>query len=190
MSQSVVFVGDGLTAGGRWNEWLPEYEVRNLGVSGYTTQEVVASLDEIVASESESARDAVVLQVGTNDLGWRRSDEYIVRNLETIICHLRKRLPDARILVVSVLPRERDYCDVLRSINRHLRQFAPTQHAQFLDLWPTMAQPDGELVSAFTTDRLHLTDEGYAAWLAELKPALEYIFGRPPSSTAIPIHSI
>jgi lysophospholipase L1-like esterase len=186
MSQSVVFVGDGLTAGGRWKEWLPEYEVRNLGVGGSSTQEVVASLDEIVAS----APDAVVLQVGTNDLGWRRSDEYIVRNLETIICNLRKRLPVARILVVSVLPREREHGDVLRSVNRHLRQFAPTQHAQFLDLWPTMAEPDGELVPTFTSDRLHLTDEGYAAWLAELKPALEYIFGRPPSSTAIPIQSI
>ncbi len=186
MSQSVVFVGDGLTAGGRWDEWLPEYDVSNLGVNGHTTLEVVASLDEIVAA----GPDAVVLQVGTNDLGWRRSDEYIVRNLETFMCHLRKRLPEVRILVVSVLPRERDYCDPLRSVNRHLRQFAPTQHAQFLDLWPTMAQSDGELEPAFTTDRLHLSDEGYAAWLAELRPALEYIFGRPPSSTAIPIQYI
>ncbi|MBG6057349.1 lysophospholipase L1-like esterase [Cryobacterium sp. MP_M5] len=186
MSQTVVFVGDGLTAGGRWNEWLPEYEVRNLGVSGYTTEEVVASLPEIVAT----APDAVVLQVGTNDLGWRRSDEYIVRNLETIIVELRKHLPATRILVVSVPPRERDYCHLLRSINRHLRQFAPTQHAQFLDLWPSMAEPDGELAIALTTDRLHLTDDGYATWVAELKPALEFLFQRPPSSTAIPIQHV
>ncbi|TFB94743.1 GDSL-type esterase/lipase family protein [Cryobacterium sp. HLT2-28] len=186
MSQTVVFVGDGLTVAGRWNEWLPEYEVQNLAVSGYTTDEVVASLPKVVAT----APDAVVLQVGTNDLGWRRSDEYIVRNLETIIVELRKHLPGARILVVSVPPRERDYSHLLRSINRHLRQFAPTQHAQFLDLWPSMAEPDGELAIALTTDRLHLSDEGYAAWVAELKPALEFLFQRPPSSTAIPIQHV
>jgi lysophospholipase L1-like esterase len=145
MSGSVVFVGDGLTASGSWAEWLPEYEVHNLGVNGYTTDEVVTSVDEVVALQP----DAVVLEAGTNDLGWRRSDEYIVRNLETVLCSLRKRLPGTRILVVSVPPRERDFADTLRSINRHLRQFAPTQHAQFLDLWPRLAQPDGELDVAY-----------------------------------------
>jgi len=33
MAQTVVFVGDS-PPGGRWNEWFPEYEVRNLAVSG------------------------------------------------------------------------------------------------------------------------------------------------------------
>lgn len=186
MSQSVVLVGDGLTAGGRWNDWLPEYEVRNLGVSGHTTDEVIAELDEIV----DQHPDAVVLQVGTNDLGWRRSDEYIVRNIETIMCELRKRMPESRIMVVSVPPREREFAVTSRSINRHLRQFAPTQHVQFLDLWPALAEPDGELAPAFTTDRLHLTDDGYSAWMAELRPALESLFERPPSSTAIPIQHV
>ncbi len=61
------------------------------------------------------------------------------------------------------------------------------QHAQFLDLWPSTAEPDGELAIAPTTDRLHITAEGYAAGVAELKPALESLFQKPPSSTAIPV---
>lgn len=183
MSGSIAFVGDGLTAGGRWDEWFPAHTVHNLGVSGDTTDEVIGRLESVV----ELQPDAVVLLVGTNDLGWRRSDEYIVRNIETLLVTLRKRLPHTRILVQSVLPRERDFAKTIRSINRHLRQFAPTQHAQYLDLWPVLAEPDGELAATYSADRLHLTDEGYAAWVAELGPALETLFLTAPTTSAIPI---
>jgi len=183
MSGSVVFLGDGLIAGGRWEDWFPEHRIQNLGVSGNTTDEVIAQLDALV----ELHPDASVLLVGTNDLGWRKSDEYVVRNLETILYMLRKRLPDMRILVQSVLPREREFADTIRSINRHIWQYAPTQHAQYLDLWPALALPDGELSPDLTNDRLHLNAEGYEAWMSELRPALEMLFERPPSTTSIPI---
>ena len=186
MSGSVLFIGDGFTASGHWSDWLPDYDVHNLGAAGHTTDEVVAALDQIVDRQP----DAVVVEVGTNDLGWHRSDEYIVRNMETVLCSLRKRLPGVRILVVSVPPRELDLADTVRSINRHLRQFAPTQHAQYLDLWTRLARPDGEIDAAYSDDRLHLNDAAYSVWVSELKPALEILFQHPPASTEIPIQQI
>ncbi|MGY4860062.1 GDSL-type esterase/lipase family protein [Cryobacterium sp. AP23] len=168
MSEVVVFVGDGLSAAARWQERLQEFEVHNLGVSGDTTDEVIARLDDVV----EAAPDAVVLQVGTNDVGWHRSDEYIVRNIETILCNLRKQLPSARLLIQSVPPREEDFTPVIRSVNRHLRQFAPTVKARYLDLWPVLADAHGRLSAEWSTDGLRLTEAGYDVWLAELRPAL------------------
>jgi lysophospholipase L1-like esterase len=186
MSGSIAFVGDGLTAGGRWEEWFPEYTVHNMGVSGNTTDDVIARLPVVVALRP----DAVVLQVGTNDLGWRRSDEYIGRNIETILCDVRRALPETRLMIQSVVPRERDYAETIRSINRHLWQFAPTQKARYVDLWPALAQPDGELDQAYSEDRLHLTDAGYKAWIAILKPAVEDIFERPPVTSTIPVQPV
>lgn len=186
MSASIAFLGDGLTAGGRWEEWFPGYTVHNLGVSGNTTDDVIARLPEVV----ELRPDAVVLQVGTNDLGWRRSDEYIVRNIETILCDLRRDLPEARLMIQSVVPRERDYAETIRSINRHLWQFASTKKAVYLDLWATLAEPDGELDLAYSEDRLHLNEAGYDAWIARLKPAIEEIFERPPVTVSIPIQAV
>jgi lysophospholipase L1-like esterase len=168
MSEVVVFLGDGLSAAARWEERFPEFEVHNLGVNGDTTDEVVARLDDVV----DTAPDAVVLQVGTNDVGWHRSDEYIVRNIETILCELRKHLPSARLIVQSVPPRDEDFSPVIRSVNRHLRQFAPTVKARYLDLWPVLADPEGRLSPQWSTDGLRLTEPGYDVWLAELRPAL------------------
>lgn len=181
MAENVVFVGDGLSACARWEDRFPELDVHDHGVSGDTTDDVIGRLDAVIAA----APTAVVLQVGTNDVGWNRSDEYIVRNIETILCTLRKQLPDARVLVHSVPPREPDFAPVIRSINRHLRQFAPTVKARFVDLWPTLSAPDGSLSLEWSTDRLHLTEAGYVVWLGELRPVLTELLERAPLTPAV-----
>lgn len=88
-------------------------------------------------------------------------------------------------LVQSVMPRGREFADRIREANIHLRQFSATVHAQFLDLWPTMALEDGEINPAFSDDRLHLNDAGYEAWLSELRPAMERLREEPPMSRPI-----
>lgn len=176
-----AFLGDSLTAAGHWQEWFPEEQVANHGVGGDTTDDLIARLPEAIEAHPQT----VVLLIGTNDLAWRRSVEHIVRNVETILVTLRRDLPDAQILLQSVLPRDRESAEAVREVNRHLWQFAPSVRAQYLDLWPLMALPDGELNPDFSDDRLHLTDRGYEAWLSELRPALEALRGLPPSSRAI-----
>ena len=100
---------------------------------------------------------------------------------------LRRDLPGARLLVQSIMPRGREFADQIRDTNRHLRQFAPSVNAQFLDLWPAMAQDDGEIDPRLSGDRLHLTAEGYETWLSELRPALERLEEAPPMSRPISI---
>ncbi|WP_158863257.1 SGNH/GDSL hydrolase family protein [Leifsonia sp. AG29] len=177
----LVLVGDSLTQAGDWQSWLPGERVRNLGVAGDTTDDVIARLPDVI-----EARPATLgLMIGTNDLAWRRSVEHVVRNVETTLVTLRKELPETRILVQSVLPRGREFADQIRDINRHLWQFAPTVHAGWLDLWPAFALEDGELNPAYSEDRLHLNQEGYRVWAAELANGLERLRDLPLTSRAI-----
>lgn len=176
-----VFVGDSLTESGRWQEWFPEVEAVNLGVGGDTTEGLIERLDTVAAEDP----DTVVLLIGTNDVANRRAVEHVVRNIETILAGIRAASPDARILVQSVLPRGREYAEFVKEINRHVWQFAATVRAHYLDLWPVMAEEDGELNPAYTEDRLHLNEAGYEAWLSELAPALERVHDLPPSSRPI-----
>ncbi len=165
---STVFLGDSLTEQGKWAERFPELGVVNLGVSGDTTEQVLERLHDVIAT----APSTVVVMVGTNDLAWRRSVEQIVRNVESILWRLRHELPDARVLVQSVLPRDRELADRVRDINIHVRQYSPTVKAEWVDLWPVFAEPDGEIRADYSDDRLHLNEAGYEAWAEELRKHL------------------
>jgi len=180
---TLLFLGDSLTQEGSWQEWFPEQRVLNHGVGGDTTDAVLDRIDDVVAARP----DEIVLLIGTNDLGTRQTVEHLVRTTETICVTLRRELPGSRMLLVSVLPRGREFAQRIREANIHLRQFASTVRAQFLDLWPALAQEDGEIDPRFSADRLHLTDEGYQAWLDELRPALGRLRESPPMTTPIQI---
>lgn len=176
-----AFVGDSITAAGAWQDWFTDVDARNFGLDGDTTDSLLERLDAVIESDPQT----VVLLIGTNDLAERRSIERIVRNIESALVRLHQDLPDARILLQSVLPRGREYAENVKEINRHIWQFAATQRVHYLDLWPIMADADGELNVEYSDDRLHLTPAGYEAWLSELRPALERVNDLPPMSRPI-----
>ena len=179
--ESIAFVGDSIVAGGRWDEWFPDFDVHNFGVPGATTDDLLGRVDEIVQADP----DEIVLLIGTEDLTRRGSVEHVVRNIETALVTLRKELPGTRLLLVSILPRGHEFAERIQQANRHLWQFVATVHGQYLDAWAALALDDGELNPVYTADRMHLTDDGYEAWLAELKPALERLRDQPPMSGVI-----
>lgn len=183
--RTIAFVGDSLVREGSWAEWLSGHNVHNFGVNGDTTDDLLARLDEVV----EAHPDEIMLLIGTNDLGMRRSVEHLVRNIESMLIELRRRLPDSRVLVHSILPRGREFTRAIKDANIHLRQFCATVHAQYLDLWPALAQEDGGIDPRFSDDSLHLNTEGYQAWLSELLPGLERLREQPPMTSPIRIIS-
>lgn len=178
---TVAFVGDSLTAMGDWAAWFPEVETLNQGVNGNTTDDLLERLGEVI----DAAPDEIVLLIGTNDLSVRMSVEHLVRNIQLMLVELRRALPGTRTLVQSIMPREREMFPQVHEANIHLRQFAPTVRAQYLDLWTALATADGALDPNFSDDRLHLNDAGYQAWLAQLRPALELLRELPPMGTPI-----
>ncbi|ROQ41247.1 lysophospholipase L1-like esterase [Frondihabitans sp. PhB188] len=182
MGEKLVFLGDSLTEGGDWAARFPNDEVVNLGVGGDTTMDVLARIDDVVAADP----DSIVLLIGTNDFASKRSVEQVVRNIETILVDLRRLLPGVRLLLQSIAPRDVEYSARIQDANRHLRQFAATVRAQYLDLWPALAVGDA-LDPDFTEDGLHLTTAGYDAWVSELEPGLERLREEPPMSRPITI---
>ena len=177
----VLFLGDSITAGGSWDERLPEERTVNHGINGDTTDGVLERLDAVV----QAAPDAIVLLIGTNDFGnHRKSAEHVVRNIETILVTLRRELPGVRLLLVSILPRQAEYTPRIEEANRHLRQFVATCHAQYLDAWPALA--DGDHLAEPVHRRRSAPDRrGLPRVHRELVPALERLRGLPPMSRPI-----
>jgi lysophospholipase L1-like esterase len=182
--EKLVFVGDSITEGGDWAAWFPDDEVVNLGVGGDTTASLAERLDQVVAAQPHT----VVEVIGANGIGSRRSVEQVVRGVESILVTMRRELPGTRLLLQSILPRGADYAARIQDANRHLRQFSATVRAQWLDLWPALADESGDAIRPeFSDDQLHLTPAGYEAWVAELRPGLERLRGEPPMSRPLTV---
>lgn len=164
----VVFVGDKLTEAGSWADWLPDLDVVNQGRAGDTTADVLDRLEEVIAAHPS----VVVLLIGTNDLSHRATVEQVVRGNEEILFKLRHELPHARLVVQSVLPREVERAEDIHKVNIHLRQFAPTVKAEYVDAFAVLADDDGALRPEFSQDGVALNDAGYQAWLEALRPVL------------------
>ncbi|MBF4618921.1 lipase [Clavibacter sp. VKM Ac-2873] len=175
-TRTTVLLGDSLTGDGGWGGIVPGPDgddgaarIVDLGRAGQTTDDVLALLPEAVAADPST----LVVSCGTHDLGAaRRGPEQTVRALETILAHLRRDLPAARIVVLSVPPRGREHAERIRVVNVHIRQYAPAVRAEHVDLWPALGFGDGELAPTLTDDRLHLNDDGAAAVGAVLAPVL------------------
>lgn len=182
-SEKIVFVGDSITHSGRWQEWFPDAEVHVEATPGDTTDRLAERLPAIVDLQP----NIIVLLIGANDFGANRSVENVVRSIEYFLANVRNEVPGSRTLVQSILPRGREYSTDIQDANRHLRQYATTLHAQYLDLWPVFAMDDGELSPEYTDDRLHLNDAGYEAWLELLRPAFARLKDARPMTQPIGI---
>jgi len=178
----LAFVGDAFVVDGDWADWYPDREVVVLGDAADTTDDLLQRFDGIVAARP----DEIVVEAGGNDFASARASvEHVVRGIQNLMVGLRRELPESRLLIVSIPPRAREHRDRIRDANRHLRQFAPSVHAHYLDLWPVLADDEGALEQGAGDARTHLTAAGYALVRDELTPALARLRDEPPMSGVI-----
>ncbi len=187
----VLFLGDSITDGWRrpgpnggkavWDREIAPLRAANFGIGGDRTQHVLWRIEH---GTLEGIRPrVVVLMIGTNNTGFER-DGTTPRNtpaepvagVQAIVGQLRRRLPEARVLLLAVFPRgERpDHPQRLQvnEINRGLAPLADGRHVTFLDLNATFLAADGTLPAAVMPDFLHPREEGYTRWAAALKEPL------------------
>ena len=187
----VLFLGDSITDGWRrpgpnggkavWDRELAPLRAANFGIGGDRTQHVLWRIEQ---GTLEGLRPrVVVLMIGTNNTGFERdgttprnTPAETVAGVSAIVAQLRRRLPEARVLLLAVFPRgERpDHPQRLQvnEINRGLAPLADGRHVTFLDLGPRFLAADGTLPAAVMPDFLHPREEGYTRWAAALKEPL------------------
>ena len=134
----------------------------NQGISGDTTWNVLARLPDLANTRPSQ----IYLMVGLNDLKMGAGDAEIVWNVQRIIAKLQAIHPNARIIVQSILPTRspRIPGDRIGGINRQLNEIARLAGATYLDVFSQFVDHDGEIMPEYTTDGIHLSAQGYAAW--------------------------
>ena len=159
-SFEVAFLGDSITAAGRWERFFPEVRSSNFGVDGDCSEDVLRRLEPVV----ESKPGKLFLMIGTNDLGRGYGEDSIVANVVAILDRLRPALPGCLMYLQSVLPREAVYAERVRALNRRYLELTRERGVSFIDLFELFAEGDGGLRGGLTNDGLHLVDAGYEVW--------------------------
>ena len=170
----VVFVGDSITEG--WKTLAQDFsevhvKVVNRGIGGDTTPNLLYRLQ---ADVLDLQPRALVVLIGTNDLGEHTSPEAVASNLRMFHDRVRAAYPTIPIAWCLVMPRalNRDYPSRINELNELIVKLAATDHGiTICDTFAPLAQPDGSSKpECFNPDRLHLNPTGYAVWRSALLP--------------------
>jgi lysophospholipase L1-like esterase len=182
----VVFYGDSITQG--WGDGVKEYVKSiepalvavNYGIGGDATRQLLYRISD---GEVEGLKPkVVVLKIGTNNLyddANGGSDEEIARGIETVVRLLRARLPETKILLLTILPRQNDwFCGRAKKINALTAKYDDGKMIRVLNLWDAFydsASTDQNCrvkKELYVKDLLHLDKKGYDVWGATMKPLL------------------
>jgi lysophospholipase L1-like esterase len=165
--ESIVMLGDSITAGGDWTRLLPERPVVNRGYSGYTT----AQLRPIAAQVAAARPHTVFVLAGTNDVRDDIGPDETVRQLTGILGEFEQSSPDTRVVIQTVLPRAAT-AEAIVATNRAIVAVAAERGVEVLDLHVEFDDGAGGLRPHETTDGWHLSGAGYRRWAALLEASI------------------
>jgi len=121
--------------------------------------------------------------IGTNNSnGEDNTPGQIVDGVRAIVNHLRTTLPETKVLLLAIFPRNENYSPLrgkLAQINQVLRKIADDQHVFWADIGPEFLNPDGTIPQTLMPDYLHLSPRGYGIWAAAIEGRLTQLLGDP-----------
>ena len=177
----LVFEGDSITDGWRgrgkqtFKQNYERYNTLNLGIGGDRTEHILWRIDH---GELDGLHPrAVVLMIGTNNLGNKQSVQDTIAGIECDVKAIHDKLPDARILLLAVFPRGAEptnhYRDEIKQVNEAIEKLDGHDNVKYLDIGPNFLDPDGTLSKTIMPDALHPNEKGYMIWAEAMAPTLE-----------------
>jgi len=160
-----------------WNALFKDYRVLNLGFGWDRTQNVLWRLDHGEIDRLHPR--TIILHIGTNNTSETKNARMntapeIVEGIRAICMRLRSKVPGAKIVLMSVFPREHEPTHprriLINEINRNLETFVKENNITLLNIGPKMLEADGTLPKEIAPDFCHPTEKGYQIWADAIRP--------------------
>lgn len=169
-----VFLGNSITEGFDLEQYFPGHETANRGIVG-------DHLDGLVERLGNSAvglkPEKLFLMIGINDIGDRRSDDYLQKMFVTLIDTLMRSLPETDIFLHSILPTSPRWknCppEQIKRINVFLAQLALDKGIFYVNLYPYYLGDLERIDPSLAKDGIHPNAEGYQIWADKIRHYLK-----------------
>ncbi len=169
----VIFLGASLIEGANWAEMFQNPAIKNRGIGGNKTADVLERLSEVL--DAKPAK--IFIQCGFNDLSNEVTQEEILGNYAKIFTEITKTSPQTLVYVISLLPVRYELLgDKVKNeriiiLNGKLKEMAEKRGITFIDIFSALEEKDGnhQLAAEYTNDGLHLTADGYTRFKALLQ---------------------
>lgn len=172
--QAVVFLGNSITHGFEWAEYLGDVKYKNRGISGDITFGVVERLHQVIQIQPAK----VFLLIGINDISRNIPQEMIANNIRRIVQRIRTESPQTKVYVQSIFPTNEKFNKfpkhynkqgIVDYVNEASKVTCKDLGAQYLDVASVLTDSNGKLKEEITYDGLHLLNAGYVLWIDYLK---------------------
>jgi lysophospholipase L1-like esterase len=167
----LMLVGDSMIEFFDWQARFPDREVKNLGRSGESVEELRTRASTIV--ENHEAPDLVLVMIGTNNVAMENFNFQCA--YADILDTFKNAYPEATLVVNSLLPMRLNYLapDTVARVNSSLKSLAASADALYLDVWAAMVDNNGAPLEDVLEDEVHLSYHGYKLWGEQLEKFLE-----------------
>jgi beta-glucosidase len=96
--------------------------------------------------------------------------------VKAIVSTLRSKIPEAKILLLAIFPRDEKADGPLRQqvaeASSLFKEVADGTHVHYLDLASTFLNEDGTAPKDVMPDFLHLSEKGYDIWAGAITPKI------------------
>ena len=167
----LLFLGDSITDFWKkpvWDKYFGHLKALNFGISADRTEHVIWRIQNGTLDGIKPR--LVVLMIGTNNIksgDVRVPPPYVLEGVQAIIDEIFKRLPDTKILLMGILPRQPGYdwiADTIKEANVLLKGLAAHDQIWFMDIGDQYLDEKGTLRKELMPDFLHPSEAGYEIW--------------------------
>jgi beta-glucosidase len=179
----LLLIGDSIThgwEGGGKDVWAKFYEKRNavnLGIGGDRTQHVLWRLEN---GNIEGIKPKLaVIMIGTNNSGTDTVPE-IADGVRAIVKKLRTTLPDTKILLLGIFPRDEQPSkrrgDLLQ-VNQIIARLDDGKNVHYMDIGSRFVDDNGSIPKEIMPDFLHPSPAGYQIWADAIEAKVAELMG-------------
>ena len=160
-----------------WDEYYSQRNAVNIGIGGDKIEHILWRLDN--GNIDGISPKLIVLLAGTNNVEDNTAAE-IADGIVAIIDKLQLKLPDSKILLLSIFPRG-EHPNDLRKILANASDTAAARIADrdkvfYMDIAANFLSNDGILRPDIMPDALHPNEQGYRIWAESIEPIVSQLF--------------